>query len=532
MRRRDISIFLFLFLPILCSAQGFLIRPSKLEFYLDSGKEQIKEVEVFNQSQSSLLIKTEKSNFVANNDFSQSIILTKEDVPFSIFPYVEVFPEIFTLGPREKKSLKIKVTLPSEIKEGSYYGALLFSIMPSLENQENSNNQIIARLGTLLFLKAGRSFFENGFLEKFSLGKKIFTKPPLIFSFIFRNSGNVHLLPYGILEIFNWEGKKIKEIEIDPYFVLPNSVRERKIILNDPLPFGYYRAILSLNRGYKNLIDQKVIGFWVLPSSFFLISLLIFFLVIIFFKRVKKFLGFAFFILFPFLVLAFEMQSANYKVLESSLNIAGQDWQTSSQYILRENIGEFVAGQISSAVYKILLGYRGMPQTYLGLILSTTSVPLLPPFTLDQRIAQGNFEAKVITDNSTGYSLFVAASSTPALCFLDSCFSDYTPQTSGIPDFNWQIEETQAEFGFTVEGEDIVQKFKDNSSQCNTGTQDTPDRCWLGFSINDQLVSYSPFPNQPNGKITNFKLKAEIGSQKIMPSGNYQAILFITAIAN
>jgi hypothetical protein len=531
MRWRVVVLVFFLF-PLFCSAQAFLIKPSKLEFQVDPGKEQIKEVEIVNQSNSSLLIKTEKINFINSNDFTQPILLTKENSSFSILPFVQTFPETFTLVPNEKKSIKIKISLPSEIKERGYYGALLFSVMPSSENNENSNNKVIGRLGTLLFLKAGRNFFENGFLENFSLGKKFFTNPPFVFSFTFHNLGDTHLIPYGLLEIFNWEGKKVKEIDVDPYFVLPNSLRERKIILKESLPFGYYRALLSLNRGYKNLIDQKIVSFWVIPPSIVLILFLILFIFIVFLKKIKKFFSFAFVLFFPLFILAFEMQSPNYKILESSLNVGGQDWQTSSQYILRENIGEIAVGQISSAAYKILLGYRAMPQAYLSLILSTTSVPLLPPFTLGQNTAQGEFEAKVITDNSTGYSLFVAASSTPALCSFNSCFSDYTPQNSGIPDFNWQVDENQAEFGFTVEGEDIVQKFKDNSNQCNTGTQDTPDRCWLGFSSDNQLVSYSSFPNQPNGKTTTFKLKAEIGTQKIMPPGTYQATLYLTAIAN
>lgn len=229
---------------------------------------------------------------------------------------------------------------------------------------------------------------------------------------------------------------------------------------------------------------------------------------------------------------AYEMSSTNYRILESSINIGGQDIQTSTSYRMRESIGEVAVGDATSTSYKLRSGYQPMLETYISLSVSAASVQMSPDISgLTGGIATGTFFATVVTDNPGGYSLYVNASTSPALKSGTESFADYTPNT--IPDYSWSVLATTSEFGFTPEGADIVQKFKDNGSNlCATSTSDTPDSCWYNFSTSNETISILYSSNHPSGAQTAIKLKAESGVNNIQQSGAYQAIITTTAVAN
>jgi hypothetical protein len=80
-----------------------------------------------------------------------------------------------------------------------------------------------------------------------------------------QNTGNVHLSPYGVIEIKDVFGRVVEQKEVEPWFVMPKSIRLRETKWNSDFLIGKYTATLSLNRGYDNLVDQKTFDFWVIP---------------------------------------------------------------------------------------------------------------------------------------------------------------------------------------------------------------------------------------------------------------------------
>jgi hypothetical protein len=236
----------------------------------------------------------------------------------------------------------------------------------------------------------------------------------------------------------------------------------------------------------------------------------------------------------PFLVFGQpDMTSTNYRVWESTVNVGGQDAQTSTSYRLRESIGETVVGEATSTSYKLRAGYQPMLESYLSLSVSTDSVAMLPSIGgVSGGTATGTYLATVVTDNPAGYSLYISASTSPAIKSVSSSFADYTPATAGIPDYIWSVAATTSEFGFSPEGSDITQTFKNNGSSCATSTQDTVNRCWYGFSTTVQQISQAYSVNYPLGTATTIKLQAQAGSSRMQEPGIYQATLITTAIAN
>jgi len=231
------------------------------------------------------------------------------------------------------------------------------------------------------------------------------------------------------------------------------------------------------------------------------------------------------------------MQSGNYRIDADSINIGGLD-EGSSNYRIYETIGETGTGESSSDNYGINAGLRPMLEEGVISITAPDDIimdPLIPG--ISGGMGSGSSQWTVMTDNSAGYTLKISSAATPALqCAYGGCdgevFSDYSPASPGDPDFDWLIAPNSSVFGLTPEGADIVQKYRDNGSDCGTGVLDTPDKCWYGPTSSDEIISWSAQSNQPGGTVTTVKFRAQSGSSHFQKEGGYQATITVTAISN
>lgn len=228
------------------------------------------------------------------------------------------------------------------------------------------------------------------------------------------------------------------------------------------------------------------------------------------------------------------MSSSSYRIPSDAVDVGGVP-QTSASFFSEDTISEIATGDSESASYRLKAGYQTMQAVYLA--ISSPSDITMAPTIPGVSGGAGNGEAAwtVITDNLAGYSLYVRSAESPALKNTVTpayVFADYTP--AGAPDYDWSIAAGASEFGFTPEGSDIVQKFKDNSTNCNTGTFDTPDACWYNFiSTNPgELVAQSSAANHPSGVSTKIKVQAQSHASHLQEEGTYEATITVTALAN
>lgn len=246
---------------------------------------------------------------------------------------------------------------------------------------------------------------------------------------------------------------------------------------------------------------------------------------------------FLIFIIFCFLaagvytVNAYVASSTNYRIQSDSINVGGAR-QTSNNYISEDTIGELATGISESSLYKLKAGYQEMQEIYIA-ISAVNDVTLLPSIGgISGGSSNGLAIATTTTDGPAGYSLGIKASTSPALKFGSYSFSDYTPQTEGIPDYNWGIDNDTSEFGYTVEGADTAQKFKnDESNNCNAGSNNNIDQCWYNLlSVSSTNIAGATSANHPNGTATTVKFQAQ-SLNHVQVAGTYTAKLSITAIA-
>lgn len=231
----------------------------------------------------------------------------------------------------------------------------------------------------------------------------------------------------------------------------------------------------------------------------------------------------------PACAYAAAMSSSNYSIQIDSVNIGGGN-SVSSSYAQESTVGEIGTGNSNSASYYLYAGYQQMTTAYLSLS-SPADIALANINGLTGGSSVGSADWNVITSSSGGYTLTIQASTNPALkASSGASFADYTTATAN-PDFNFSINSSDSEFGFTPEGPDIDVRYKDNGATCNTGSSDTADKCWDSLSTSPKTISLRTTNNLTSGSTTTVKFRAESGSAHIQDSGAYSATITVTATA-
>lgn len=223
---------------------------------------------------------------------------------------------------------------------------------------------------------------------------------------------------------------------------------------------------------------------------------------------------------------AYVASSTNYRLQSDSINFGG-GLSTSTSYVMEDTLGEAGTGTSSSATYLLKAGYQQMRETYISVSApgNITLTPAIP--TTGGGVANGQATWTVVTDNPAGYTASIRASTSPALVSGINSFADYTPAGPN-PDFVFSVAASAAEFGFTPEGVDVVQRFLDDGASCNTGTGETADRCWDPLSTTPTTIATRTTANHPSGTSITVKFRAESGSSNVQPPGSYQATTTMT----
>jgi len=262
-------------------ANDFVLGVGKIELWLDPGEKYTRELYITNRIGETMDFKVEIEDFKGSRDPKEAVILLGEEKgPYSLKDYLT--PEIteFTLSHGQRMILPVEISIPPDAEPGGLYGSILVSAHPILtpaeveELKAKGQIKLVSRLSSLFFIRVKGEAKEDGLLKDFKIEKKYYEKGPIPFQILFENNGNVHLAPYGVIEIYNILGKKVDEIELDTWFALPDSLRLREVKWERGLLFGKYTALTSINRGYQDIIDQKAVEFWVIPWKIILAGIL------------------------------------------------------------------------------------------------------------------------------------------------------------------------------------------------------------------------------------------------------------------
>lgn len=265
----------------------FVVGPGRAELEIKPGETVVFEISVANRISDGRVFDLTVEDMAGTGDAAQSVVLLGDSRgPYTIKDYISFPKNSFSLKLGERARIPVTISIPADAEPGGYYGAVLLSTVRTdgvEENPEAPRSPIITRVGTLFFVTV------PGQVEKAGETKALtqvndqlwYEKGPIKMNVLFNNTGSVHLNPYGELRIRNLFGEEVGFMELEPWFVLPKSLRSREITWDRELLFGRYTATAYINRGYEDVIDEVSTTFWVLPwkivGGAFLIIFFIFF---------------------------------------------------------------------------------------------------------------------------------------------------------------------------------------------------------------------------------------------------------------
>jgi hypothetical protein len=224
------------------------------------------------------------------------------------------------------------------------------------------------------------------------------------------------------------------------------------------------------------------------------------------------------------------MQSSSYRIESDSLNFGGARSE-SSTYALEDTAGEIATGESSSLSYQLGAGYQHTLLNYLSLSASPDIVMSPALGGLTGGTSNGSTTITVITDNAAGYQMMIQASNSPAMrSVTGNTIADYVPGGAD-PDYAFTVAVGDERFGYSPEGTDIANRFKDDGiGTCGTGGNDTALSCWDGLTTTDAEFARRTSANHPSGSTTTIRFRVGLGSNAMVPEGTYYATTTITAL--
>lgn len=265
-------------------ANGFRISPVRSELTIEKGKNESITVTVENPTDIATVAKPIVNDFVASDkENGEPRLILDENAPSpknSFKKLVGTIPDL-ELGPKQRKDVNVTISIPADAAAGGYYGAIRFA--PSAAGQQSTVG-LTASVGTVVLVRVPGNLTERldlvqiGAAQNGKIGS-FFTKGTVTSVIRLKNSGDIHVQPFGKVLIKNMTGKLVYEYELNNKTprdnILPESTRRFEDELKSKKLFGRYtiEANLGYSQGSGDLISAKT-SFWYVPT-WALIALLV-----------------------------------------------------------------------------------------------------------------------------------------------------------------------------------------------------------------------------------------------------------------
>lgn len=238
--------------------KGITVTPSIIHLDLESDPAEY-DISYTNSTNSNITLLLSVQDFSELEDAYRLNFLNQKDAQnykYSLSSWVSFENKNIQLAPGEKKTVKIFID-KNRITKGGHYASILAEI---LQEEAEKQVQVKAVLSSLLFVRASTGLeVEDGKISSFAPIRDGLEFPDS-FMLRFQNSGNVHVVPYGLIEVYDMFGNIVSKgiLNEGSLDALPESIRRYDIISKTDkkvlLP-GFYTAKIAMHFGKQ---DKKL----------------------------------------------------------------------------------------------------------------------------------------------------------------------------------------------------------------------------------------------------------------------------------
>ena len=277
---------------------GFLISPFFQEINIQKDQASAPfSVEVKNMTSIPEVFRLSVLDFGTLNESGGVAFLGPADnLKYSLASWVSLPNDTLVLKPGETQKVNGVIENKESLSPGGHYGAVFFKI-EGHENSASGNQDRIAfnpSFASLLFVRKvggeiyglnlnSREFAQNAFLFPSSMKLR------------FQNTGNVHVIPRGTVEISDPLGRRVAKgiINSESGIILPETFRVFPSALTKIAPAfipGNYALTISYRYDGKDDFASERVHFFLIPPIFILIVVLLAAIVIgyIIFRNKKR----------------------------------------------------------------------------------------------------------------------------------------------------------------------------------------------------------------------------------------------------
>jgi hypothetical protein len=290
MRNLLIAILALLSLPGLLLAQAtiaeegipvtkdFLVSPANVELLVKPGESRTFTLRITNRTgaKQKFTLGSEALSSEAYSDAGETDQAVSELA--SLEPYLKASPQSFDLEHGQTIEVPVSVDLPNHVNEPSLY-ALITVTTAARESQVTNAPaaRVLSRIGVPVLVRTSDERHGEGRLVDFGTadGSRIFTGKTVNLRLSYENVGDVHIRPMGKVTLKNVFGAVAGEVAIEPWYILPGSIRSRTLELPTHYHFGYYSASVAMKDDYGQTADYAKTTFWILPHETVLVLVVI-----------------------------------------------------------------------------------------------------------------------------------------------------------------------------------------------------------------------------------------------------------------
>lgn len=286
-----------IFLPLArVSAEGGIgITPALEEVVLEEGQEKAEiEIGVTNSSNAEVQLRISTLDFGALNDSGGIAFLGKtgqETNRFGLSRWMSVDKEQIRLAPGQSEIVRMTVANSKDLSPGGHYGAVIVSAV----NTDRPDGDAVAvqpAASTLVLLrkKGGESY---GMELVYAKTNKSLINLAASSQLSFKNTGNVHAVVRGTVELMSPTGSVIKRGTINEQssYVLPESQRNYEVKLNGSSPWlpGRYKLVTKWRYEGQQTFNEVVEHHWYIGKvTIVFVGLLCVVIVLIMYVRYRR----------------------------------------------------------------------------------------------------------------------------------------------------------------------------------------------------------------------------------------------------
>ncbi len=265
------------------AVQSMEVSPPSQEIKGSAGSQITVKAKLRNKSFNSINIKVRIEDFAASGQEGQVALVDRDSESLKSWSLLST--EYLSLKPNEQKEVTAMINIPSGLV-GGQYGAFVFSVVGS--EPQAGEAALAQEVASLFLIKLAGETNENLVLTDFKI-PRFLEGGPVPMEIKFKNSGNVHSKPFGLINVKNIFGKTVKDVVVKGETnILPGATRVVRASLDKKYLFGYYTAEALMNYGPKNESLSSTVSFYVVPVRMILVVLLIVFIFIKIRKRLAK----------------------------------------------------------------------------------------------------------------------------------------------------------------------------------------------------------------------------------------------------